>query len=179
MKNIGNHYVWVSSIIRKPLTALKSQQFLKLWSTRVYIHIIIYIINTIYNQGVHSSYISIINTMYNQGTSTVRLHKDSNKINIDKGVRRGDIVSPKLFNAALERIFRRLDWDRKGININDNQLSYLRFADDIVLTTNNAEGLEEMLNDLNKESNNIGLRINMKKTKVTLKSNKLKLTMIL
>ena len=107
--------------------------------------------------------------MYNQGTSTVRLHKDSNKINLDRGVRQGDTVSHQLFNAALGGIFRRLDWDRKGININ-GYLSHLRFADDIVLLKNNAEELEKMLNDLNKESNNIGLRINMKKTKVMFNS---------
>ena len=118
------------------------------------------IINTMYNQGVHSSHINIINTMYNQGTSTIRLHKDSNKINIDRGVRQRGTVSPKLLNAALEGIFRRLDWDRKEININGDHLSHLCFADDIVLITNNAEELEEMLNELNKESNN------MKKTNV-------------
>ena len=72
--------------------------------------------------------------------------------------------------AALEGIFRRLDWDRKGININSDHLSHLCFADDIVLITNNAEELEEMLNELNKESNNIRLTINMKKTKVIFNS---------
>ena len=60
----------------------------------------------------------------------------------------------------------RIDWDRKGININGDHLSHLRFADDIVLITDDAEELEDTVNDLNKESNNIGLRINMKKTKV-------------
>ena len=138
------------------------------------------VLEDLVNQGVHSSYINIINTTYNQGTSTIRLYKDSNKINIDRGVRQGDTVSPNLLNAALEGIFRRLDWDRKGININGGHLSQLRFVDDIVRITNNAEELEEMLNDFNKESNNIGLRINIKKTTVTLKSNKLKLiTMVL
>ena len=68
-----------------------------------------------------------------------------------------------MFNAALEGIFRRLDWDRKGINLNGDHLNHLSFAGNIVLITNNAEKLEEMLNELNKESKNIGLRINMKK----------------
>ena len=72
-----------------------------------------------------------------------------------------DTVSPKLFNAALEGIFRRLDWGGKGMNINGDLLSHLRFADDIVLNTNNAEELEELLNEINKESNNIVLKINM------------------
>ena len=74
-----------------------------------------------------------------------------------------------MFNAALEGIIR-LDWNRKEININGVHLSHLHFADDIVLITNNAEELEEMLNELNNESNNIGLRNNMKKTKVMFNS---------
>ena len=76
----------------------------------------------------------------------IKLHKDSNKICIDRGVRKLDYVSPTLFIAALERIFMRLDWDRKGINTNSDHRSHLRFACDIVLITNNAEELEVMLN---------------------------------
>ena len=75
-----------------------------------------------------------------------------------------------MFNTALEGIFKRLDWDRKGINRNGDHPRHLRFADDTVLIINNAKELEEMLNELNKESNNIGLRINMKKTKVMFNS---------
>ena len=47
------------------------------------------VVKALVNQGVHSSYTNIINTMYNQGTSTVRLHKYSNKINVDRGIRQG------------------------------------------------------------------------------------------
>jgi len=117
-------------------------------------------------QGIHPSYIKIIETIYNSGTSTIRLHKDSNKIKIERGVRQGDTISPKLFSAALEETFRKIDWDCKGININGEHLNHLRFADDIVLITDDVNDLEEMLNQLNDESNNIGLKINKGKTKV-------------
>ena len=39
---------------------------------------------------------------------TVHLHKESEKIRIKRGVRQGDTISPKLFTATLESIFRRL-----------------------------------------------------------------------
>ena len=55
----------------------------------------------------------------------MKLHKDRNKIYIDRGVRKRDTVWPKLFNAALERIFRRLDWDGKGNNTDSDHLSAL------------------------------------------------------
>ena len=46
---------------------------------------------------------------------TVHLHKVSEKIRIKKGVRQGDTFSPKLFTATLESIFRRLNWENKGV----------------------------------------------------------------
>ena len=44
--------------------------------------------------------------------------------------------------------------------------SDLRFADDIVLIGNNADEFQEMLRQLNEESSKLGIRMNMKKTKV-------------
>ena len=45
----------------------------------------------------------------------------------------GDKYSPKLFTACLEGIFRKLSWESKGINIDGEHLTHLRFADAIVL----------------------------------------------
>ena len=71
-----------------------------------------------------------------------------------------------MFNAGLEQVFRRLNWDNKGMMINGEMLNHLRFADDIVLIGNSCEEAEEMLNEVNMESNKLGMKINMKKTKV-------------
>ena len=62
---------------------------------------------------------------------TVHLHKESEKIRIKRGVRQGDTISPKLFPATLESIFRRLNWENKGVKIDGEFLSNLRFADDM------------------------------------------------
>ena len=48
---------------------------------------------------------------------TVHLHKESEKIRIKRGVRQGDTISPKLFTATLESIFRRLNWENMGVKI--------------------------------------------------------------
>ena len=37
----------------------------------------------------------------------------------------------KLFNAALEDVFKLMKWNRRGININGQHLTHLRFADDV------------------------------------------------
>ena len=124
------------------------------------------IINAIKEHQINSVYIETLINIYNSGTSVIRLDKESNKFPIQKGVRQGDTLSPKLFNAGLEQVFRMLNWDNTGITINGEKLNHLRFADDIVLISNNGEEAQEMLNELNRESNKLGMKINMKKTKV-------------
>ena len=53
------------------------------------------------NQGVDPAYYTILRDLYNGATSTLKLHKDSNKISLERGVRQGDNISPKLFTACL------------------------------------------------------------------------------
>jgi len=90
----------------------------------------------------------------------------TNRIPINKGVRQGDTVSPKLFTLALEDVFRRLDWDKKGLRVDGGYLSDLRFADDIVLIISTKEELIEMLTDLKRESGKIGFNMNIDKSKL-------------
>ena len=85
-------------------------------------------------QGINETYIKLIENIYANGTSVVRLHKDTEKIKIGKGVGQGDTYSPKLFTACLEGIFRKLSWESKGINIDGENLTHLRFAYDILLS---------------------------------------------
>ena len=59
--------------------------------------------------------------------------------------RQGSTLSPILFTAALQEIFKRVDFKEIGININGEWLNNLRFADDIVLFSENEKELEEML----------------------------------
>ena len=62
---------------------------------------------------------------------TVHLHKESEKIRIKRGVRQGNTISPELFTATLESIFRRLNGN-KGVKIDGAFLSNLCFVDDII-----------------------------------------------
>ena len=53
-----------------------------------------------------------------------------------KGVHQGDTISSKPFTALLESVFQKLNWDVKGIKIDEEYLNHLRFVDDIVITDN-------------------------------------------
>ncbi len=103
-------------------------------------------------QGVDELYIKILEDIYRDSTATIQLHKKSSKIPIRKGVRQGDTISPKLFRACLEEIFKKLEWDDMGLTIDGEYLNNLRFADDIVLLSNSGEDFEKMICDLHRES---------------------------
>jgi len=67
-------------------------------------------------------------------------------IEIERDIRQSDIkMSPKLFTAILEYAFKMLDWNNRGINIDEERLNQLRFADDIVLISDNSRDVREML----------------------------------
>ena len=66
-------------------------------------------------------------------------------------MRQGDPISPRLFNAVIEEIFKTADLN-KGTNIDGERLQNLRFADDVALVTKTTKEMEEHLNKLNTES---------------------------
>ena len=66
----------------------------------------------------------------------------------------------------MEKVFRKLRWEKKGIKIDSEYLSHLRFADGIIIFANSMEELQEMLHELNQASLEVGLSMNLKKTKV-------------
>lgn len=113
-----------------------------------------------------SQYITVLRNIYKNSRAKIKLEKEGEKFPIEKGVRQGDPLSPKIFTAVLESIFRKLDWSKKGFRINGEYLSHLRFADDIAVFAENETDLTNMLSDLAQESQNVGLSINFSKTKI-------------
>ena len=88
-----------------------------------------FIMSALKHQGMDIAYINI----YNKGTSFICLHINSEPFSLQRGVRQGDTISPKLFTACLESLLRTLNWDNKGFNTDGEYLNHLRFADDIIL----------------------------------------------
>ena len=129
------------------------------------------ILTSLQEQGIEDVYIEILKDIYTDSSVTVHLHKESEKIRIKRGVRQGDTMSPKLFTATLESIFRRLNWENKGVKIDGEFLSNLRFADDIFLCTETPQELQQMLQELSDESRQMGLKMNITKTKVMVVDN--------
>jgi hypothetical protein len=72
---------------------------------------------------------------------------------------------------ALEDVFKELDWEDMGVNINGRKLSHLRYANDVVLITDKQDELFTMLTQLAQKSEKIGLKMNMNKTKIMTNTN--------
>ncbi|KAL1446846.1 hypothetical protein WDU94_003496 [Cyamophila willieti] len=117
-------------------------------------------------QGVHPCYTKLLTNIYQKSTAFISLDKPSEEFPIQRGVKQGDPISPKLFSAVLEMTMSKLQWRNRGININGRKLSNLRFADDIVLFSNNTRELQTMLKEMSKVAREVGLKMNLSKTKV-------------
>lgn len=109
-------------------------------------------------------YTTLLKYIYEHATACVRLHEDTNKFRIQRGVRQGDTISPKLFTAVLELAFKRINWDEMGIKVDGEFLSHLRFADDIVITADSIDQAQSMLTSLHAACKDVGLKINFAKT---------------
>ena len=116
--------------------------------------------------SVHPSIISTLQEIQSKSTTTIFVHERQIPIQIKRGVRQGDCISPLLFNAALQLVFDELDWQNKGVNVDGKKLSHLRFADDIVLISHSFNQIKKMLKELEVKSAIVGLRLNISKTKL-------------
>ena len=87
---------------------------------------------------------------------------------IGKGVHQGCILSLCLFNLYAEYIMQnaRLDEPQSGIKIAGRNINNLRYSDDITLMAE-IEELESLLMKVKEESEKVGLKLNIQKTKIT------------
>ena len=93
------------------------------------------ILTSLEEQGIDKGYIDALAEIQNGVSTAAMLHRESNEILIRKGVRQGDTISPKLFTATLEDLFRNFDWSSRCVSIIENKLSNLRFADAVTIIT--------------------------------------------
>ena len=96
-------------------------------------------------------------------------HGTMDRFQIGKGVHQGCILSPYLFNLYAEYIMRNtgLDGAQAGIKIARRNINNLRYTDDTILMAESKEELNILLMNLKEESEKVGLKLNIHKTKFT------------
>ena len=82
-------------------------------------------------------------SMYWQQAAAIKVNnKISGYQSIDKGVRRGRVLSPDLFSLYSETIIRNIK-DRPGIGIRGAKINNVTYADDILLIAGTEEELHK------------------------------------
>lgn len=114
-------------------------------------------------KGITTSMIELIHKMYKNCKTTIcSKNKEEVKIEIFRGVKQGDLLSPLLFNLCLEPLLEMIDENTDGININEvNKIPALVFADDIVFL---GKDKMEAQNQLLEYLNNLGMNISVEKS---------------
>ena len=87
---------------------------------------------------------------------------------IEKGVHQGCILPPCLFNFYAEYIMRNagLEEAQAGIKIAGRNINNFRYADDTTLMAESEEELKTLLMKVKEESEKVGLKLNIQKTKI-------------
>ena len=86
----------------------------------------------------------------------------------EKGLHQGCILSPCLFTLYAEYIMRNtgLEEAQAGIKIAGRKVNNLRYSDDTTLMAESEEELKSLLMKVKEESEKVGLKLNIQKTKV-------------
>jgi len=119
--------------------------------------------------GIPDQLTCLLRNLYAGQEATVRTgHGTTDWFQIGKGVRQGCILSPCLFNLYAEYIMRNtgLEETQAGIKIAGRNINNLRYADDTTLMAESEEELKSLLMKLKVESEKVGLKLNIQKTKI-------------
>ena len=119
--------------------------------------------------GIPDDLTCLLRNLYAGQEATVRTgHGITDWFQIGKGVHQGCILSPCLFNFYAEYIMRNagLEEAQAGIKIARRNINNLRYADDTTLMAESEEELESLLMKVKVESEKVGLKLNIQKTKI-------------
>ena len=119
--------------------------------------------------GIPDHLTCLLRNLYAGQEATVRTgHRTTDWVQIGKEVHQGCILSPCLFNLYAKYIMRNagLDEAQAGIKISRRNIHNLRHADDTTLMAESEEELESLLMKMKEESEKVGLKLNIQKTKI-------------
>ena len=119
--------------------------------------------------GIPDHLTCLLGNLYVGQEATVRTgHGRTDWFQIRKGVCQGCILSPCLFNLYAEYIMRNagLEEAQAGIKIAGRNINNLTYADDTTFMAESEEELKSLLMKVKGESEKVGLKLNIQKTKI-------------
>ncbi|OXA64322.1 Retrovirus-related Pol polyprotein from type-1 retrotransposable element R2 [Folsomia candida] len=120
--------------------------------------------------GMGEKTLRLVKNLYHQANGVVRTGEGlTPSFPIDKGVLQGDSASPLIFNCFIDSVVKDLNNSGiQAIHIGSALLHILMFADDVVLVANTAYQLQQKIDILANSFREMGLTVNISKTKVLL-----------
>ena len=118
--------------------------------------------------GIPDHQTCLLRNLYAGQEATVRTgHGTRDWFQIGKGVCENCVLSPCLLNLYAEYIMRNagLDEVQAGIKISRRNIKNLRYADDTIFMVESEE-LKSLLMKVKEESEKVGLKLNIQKTKI-------------
>ena len=104
--------------------------------------------------------------MYSKTSYKIKLKNGSlDPISSNLGLKQGCPLSPMLFNLYIDDIKDLFDKECHPITKQDEDISHFLYADDLVLLSTSANGLQRSLDKLSKYSEHKGLTVSIKKSK--------------
>ena len=119
--------------------------------------------------GITDHLACLLTNLYAGQEATVRTgHGTTDWFQKGKEVCLGCILSPCLFNLYAEYIMRNagLEEAQAGIKIARRKINNFRYADDTALMSESEEELKSLLMKVKEESEKVGLKLNVQKTKI-------------
>ena len=119
--------------------------------------------------GIPDHLTCLLRNLYAGQEATVRTgHGTTDWFKIRKGVRQGCILSPCLFNFYEVYIMQNngLNEAQAGIKTAGRNINNLRYADDANFMAECEEELKSLLMKVKEESEKVGLKLNIQKTKI-------------
>ena len=118
--------------------------------------------------GIPARIRNIISGLYRSGKCRiVHRGKLGRWFTIDSGVKQGCVLSPLLFLLVLDWVMRKVNTGGRGIQWTlTERLEDIDFADDLAMMAHRARDMEESLRRLAKYAGQVGLQINVSKTKI-------------
>ena len=119
--------------------------------------------------GIPDHLTCLLRNLYAGQEATVRTgYGTTDWFQIGKGIRQGCILSSCLFNFYAEYIMRNagLEEAQAEIMIAGRNISHLIYADDTTLMAESEEELKSFLMKVKEESEKVGLKLNIQKTKI-------------
>ena len=119
--------------------------------------------------GIPDHLTCLLRNLYASQEATVRTgHGTTDWFQIGKGVYQGCILSPCLFKLYAEYIMRNagLEETQAGIKMAGRNTNNLRYADDTTIMPESEEELKSLLTKVKEESEKVGLKLNIQKTKI-------------